>query len=225
MTADIFSAAIEMLTSKAGAFMSWWASVFHHADAYVALFTFVLAVSTIALWWSTRRLWKATDFSVDLAQKEFIASHRPRVIVRFIQGPFVDEENGAMRQFVWITVVNVGDSKATIQLIGADLARKLALRGTNDPEWVVPGLDAAPKPVTPVVLISGQRHTFKVSAKIPFTDKEIFADAQDAHELCAVGAIRYSDDNGAVRETGFYRTFKERQGFVPSQNIEDEYQD
>ena len=39
-------------------FFRWWARTFHDADAYVALFTALLFVSTVALWLSTRRLWR-----------------------------------------------------------------------------------------------------------------------------------------------------------------------
>jgi hypothetical protein len=36
-----------------------WARAFVDANTYIALFTGILAISTIALWWSTRQLWQA----------------------------------------------------------------------------------------------------------------------------------------------------------------------
>jgi hypothetical protein len=46
-------------------FYGWWGHVFDKPDAYIALFTAILAVSTIALWWSTRRLWAVTKIAAD----------------------------------------------------------------------------------------------------------------------------------------------------------------
>jgi hypothetical protein len=39
-------------------FIGWWNHIFDKPDAWVALFTGLLFVSTAALWWSTRKLWK-----------------------------------------------------------------------------------------------------------------------------------------------------------------------
>jgi hypothetical protein len=49
------------VSSAVRAFLRWWDSVFHHADAYVALFTAVLAGFTLALWLSTKALWEAGE--------------------------------------------------------------------------------------------------------------------------------------------------------------------
>jgi hypothetical protein len=167
----------------------------------------------------------AAHQSVDLARQQFITTHRPKIIVRFIQGPFVETDGGP--QIIWVTVANIGVNKAKILEWGADLARR---RGKN---WVTPGLDAGPKTIAPILLISGQRHVFKVLAKIPYTDAQIFADAFDDHanatereELCALGAIRYADENNIVRETGFFRVYHPAsETFVPSENTGEEYQD
>src|SRR6266436_5335599 len=53
-------------------FVAWWNHVFDKPDAWVALFTGLLFVSTVALWLSTRGLLRAT-------RNEFLASHRPRM--------------------------------------------------------------------------------------------------------------------------------------------------
>jgi hypothetical protein len=47
------------IASLARWFGGWWVHIFDKADTYIALFTLVLAVGTLALWWSTRKLWNA----------------------------------------------------------------------------------------------------------------------------------------------------------------------
>jgi hypothetical protein len=47
----------------------WWDHFFDKPDSYVALFTGLLFVSTTALWWSTRKLWKAGDAQIAIAKQ------------------------------------------------------------------------------------------------------------------------------------------------------------
>ena len=196
-----------------------------HGVGLTAIASFIIAAFTATLWIATRQQGALTKDSIELARKEFVVTHRPKVIIRFIQGPWQDVIAEQKFQYIWITLVNVGESVATIGAIGADLARKLALPRGHEDEWSSPGLDAAPKPVEAIILKSGERYSFKVIAKSPYTESELFEDVQETHLLCAVGGVRYADSQGLVRETGFHRVFKERDGFVPSKNAEDEYQD
>src|SRR5262245_32237680 len=50
------------------------------------LATIAIAGFTATLWWTTRNMMAATRDAVEIASKEFIATHRPRIIVRFMQG-------------------------------------------------------------------------------------------------------------------------------------------
>jgi hypothetical protein len=161
---------------------------------------------------------KTSQSLAKLAREEFIATHRPRVIVRFIQGPFHDDGG---HEFMWLTFANVGETTATITAIGGDLARRNASTGA----WRPPGLDASPKPVTPITLESGDRHFVTVTAKAPISDIELFGDATGTYELCAVGSVRYQDGNGRTRETAFFRTNNGGEGFTASKTTEDEYED
>jgi hypothetical protein len=182
-----------------------------HGVGLTAIASFIIAAFTATLWIATRQ-------QADLTRQEFISTHRPKVIVRFIQGPFV--ETGP--QFIWVTVCNVGVNKATIVEWGCDFVR----RDAETKLWLPP-FDASPKPISPVVtLISGQRHVFIVSAKKDYGEAQIAVDAWDAEELCALGIIRYADENSIVRETGFFRVYDPKsKAFIPSQNSEEEYQD
>jgi len=115
----------------------------------VALFNLILAISTVGLWSATISLYRAAERQFSLGRQEFIATHRPKVIVRFIQGPWVDEK---MRRLAYVNVVNVGTNPAIIEEFGGDVAYR------NKHGWLPPGLDASPKNITPVTLASGQRH-------------------------------------------------------------------
>jgi hypothetical protein len=179
-----------------------------HGVAITALASLVIAAFTGTLWIATSRQGQLTLNSLELARKEFISTHRPRVIVRFIQGP-MNDANG--NEFVSVTIVNVGGSPATIDAVGADRARRNS-RG----EWAPPGLNATPKNIHPVSLISGQRHTFNVTAKTPSADPETAADTLNGHELCVVGAVNYMDGNRVSRETGFFRIYDESRSAYPS---------
>ena len=75
---------------------------------------------------------------------------------------------------------------------------------------VVARIGRRPERVEAIILKSGERYSFKVIAKSPYTESELFEDVQETHLLCAVGGVRYADSQGLVRETGFHRVFKER---------------
>ena len=176
----------------------------------IAAFTIVLAV----VGYFQARLIRQ---SIDLARQEFIATHRPRIIVRFVQGPVDD---GKEPEFVWVTIANIGEASATITAVGYGLAHR---RGRNN--WLPPGLAAGFHDISPTVLESGGRLTFKVSAQNVTDDAAIAASALDDGELCAVGQIRYQDGNGRRLEMAFLRVHDGQGNFTPSDNPEDEYQD
>ena len=114
--------------------------------------------------------------------------------------------------------MNIGINPATVEAVGCDLARRNSMKPW---QWDIPGMDASPKTIPAIILISGQRHTFTITAKY-----ETFSNTRDAQEICAVGAIRYRDDDGVVRESGFFRVYNKSSGtFVASKNEEEEYQD
>jgi hypothetical protein len=184
---------------------------------FVGLGTLVIAAFTGTLWWSTYNLWKATRESHALARQEFVATHRPHVIVRFIQGPVEDAQG---HECIGVIVVNIGETEATITEVRHDLARQ------SRQGWESGGLEgsATVAAMQPIILQSGERHTFKVRSNKPVTEYERYADAAGLHELCAVGEIRYRDGNGIVRETGFFRVYDPiSKSFIPRQS--EEYQD
>ena len=153
-------------------------------------------------------------------RQAFVSVHRPRVIVRYIEGPTVDDK---MHEVALVHVVNIGTGRAQIREFGGDLARR------KGKEWLTLGASGKAKGINPIDLISGQRHEFTVVAKASLSDADIFLDASDTEssiKTCVFGEVRYADQDGVVRETGFFRTFDpESEKFIPSQDQGEEYQD
>ena len=181
-----------------------------------ALSTFIIAVFTITLWHATTMQAQLTRKSIDLARSEFLATHRPKVIVRFIQRPIFNERN---MPTIYITVANIGSSRATIEAFGADLARL----GPNG--WLPPGLNAGAIPIAPIHLGSGQRYTHEVTGRVSTLEND-FDEFGGTEIIYAIGEIRYRDGNGVLRETGFYRRYDNRaKKFTPSPRDDEEYVD
>jgi hypothetical protein len=185
---------------------------------WLAVLTAGLVAASVTQFYFLNRAEKTSQALARLAREEFVATHRPRVIVRFLQGPFHDDDG---HEFYWLTLANVGETAATITDIGADLARRNIESGI----WRIPGLDASPKPVSPIILESGQRHTVTITANGPVSDIDLLGDATGTFELCAVGCVRYEDGNRRTRETAFFRTNRGGEGFEASKNKEEEYED
>jgi hypothetical protein len=129
-----------------------------NADPIIAGFTVVLAVSTILLWMATRSLYEAGERQLKHAERQFIATHRPRITVRFVQGPIhamPDDKLAAI-----ITFANVGQTNAEIVAFGCDLGLR-----KEDGHWVPPGIDGEAKPVTPIKLAPGDKHVHEATVK------------------------------------------------------------
>jgi len=143
-----------------------------------------------------------------IGRLQFIATHRPRVVVRFIQGSTQDDPPS-----VFVTVVNIGVGEATIVQFGGDIGWKRELAST-----VFTGsIFAGPKPISPIILQSGERHTFEITGRATTTL---------GRHMAVLGAIRYADAAGVERETGFCRYYDNvRSRFDPSDRSEEEYCD
>jgi hypothetical protein len=212
-------------TTKEDVKHGFWEKTADDPVAYFTLwlmgFTGIMALATIGLGVATILLYRAGNKQLALARQEFIATHRPKVIVRFVQGPFHLDD----RRFIFITFVNIGDSEAIIRAIGADLAI-WRIGGSDGGFWEPPGLEATPVDLDPTItLASGQRHTVKVTSRSTWGDPQIWADTHDQIQTIAQGAIKYRDLNGVVRETGFSRVLDRFNTFHISKNPEEEYQD
>jgi hypothetical protein len=166
----------------------------------VALFTLVLA--GVGIWQGIQ-----LKRTVDLAQKELIASHRPKIRIRRITAirpvgiPVVDtgRPNSALlpgnRVSVVIEAANVGDTDATVFEMGIDI--------------YVPGpFNAAPQPYPGIPPVApGQDVRMTASGGRLISEAEIDAIEVGTLELRLLGIINYRDDNGVVRSTSFARKY------------------
>lgn len=199
---------MSVATSPPG-FETFWGQALNASfTGVLALFTLVLSVSTIMLWIETRRMG-------NLARDEFIATHRPKIRVRFIQVGGHDERGN---DTVNVVIVNVGESAAIVTHLGADLAR----RSVRTKDWTSPGLRTRAVPhAKPINLAAGEAHVWNVASETQFG----LGDALSDLELCAVGQIIYRDENGVARETGFLRVFERETGrYVPSATAEEDHE-
>lgn len=174
----------------------------------VAGFTIVLAISTIGLWLSTRHLWFVTKDAVDLANREFVSTHRPRM--RLKHAWFTDQTtwrlNGPLE--INLDFVNIGNTNARITWINYQsliipTPERLPQRPPYDE--FIPGAIRITRFQTDADLPSG------VTLARPVCDGIL--DPQEVHDvlwgtrrLYLIGTIEYWDRAG-LRQTAFCRRF------------------
>jgi hypothetical protein len=207
----------------------WWLMMFTGA---VALFTLMLAAASILFYRAGERRLKLiegnaadqsreTKDAIDLARKEFVASHRPRLRVRFIElRPLVAGE----RMMADIGVANIGVNDAAVISIGADIACRTKTCG-----WESPGLNvSANQSISPATRIikSGEQKTFFLQSEHPLSLNNFHKVHYKEFDLCAVGIIKYVDGIGTNRHTAFFRVYDSvRKRFVAADEPSYEYED
>lgn len=205
-------------------------------EDWVAFFTAVLSVSTIFLWWETRNAARAgaeqarlTRESIDLGNKEFVSSHRPRIVLRgisaFIQDPTKD------LVVIRFKVHNTGTSKAIINDI-----KFFASGGIKDTFYfpnVVLSLPNIPYEIeagfdVQAVAGSGKDWADIVQTGLSFVDAGYSKSAflRENNHLRLRITIFYQDILGGRRQTSAHRAFDffDRQ-FTRIEGSEFEYQD
>jgi hypothetical protein len=188
---------LERIMERGVELLRWWNEVFDKPDAYVALFTALLFVSTVALWLATRGLFRVTRDTVKLARQEFNATHRPKIKVHAAElkriPPQVkqDEADELDRIAADLICFNIGESAATkVEVRGQILA------GANF------SIDVQ-RPIVKTVdeVLSGQKFRAEIKSDIPVQD--VAMGKRTGIDYHCVGWIAYWDQNGLRRETGF----------------------
>jgi len=167
-----------------------------------------------------------TKESVDLARKEFISSHRPRLIVRnvTIKPPYVEGipyALGKPLQIEW-AVVNTGDTPSKIVSGNASLLVIDHLFDARTP------YSDEPDNMKGITLAPGGAYTF-----IMQDDRIVFENPSKWHciinkekILYFYGFITYQDDIGIERRTAFCRKYDPAvKKFVIVNDIDYEYND
>jgi len=184
-----------------------WRSVID-SNLVIALFTGVLAISTILLWRSTRK-------QASLTYKSFIAANRPRLRIRHVHSdPAIVP--------VWVYVVNVGGSDAT----GIELHVVFTLKAGNCRQ--APWIENLSKSVWhgPTKLVPGEEGTYELRSK-PDVDVDGFGTsfdiASNGKTLSIIGKARYRDANKTERETGFGWIYDPGTGEFSKPEKDDQY--
>jgi hypothetical protein len=204
---------------------------------WLMLFTGILAVATLGLGGATLGLYLTGEKQIrlvgrqlDLAERQFVTTNRPRVSVRFIQGPMTYAESGKVGAAV--TIANIGASDATIVAIGCDIGIRRGVRWASN-------IDGTAKPLSPIVLRSGRRHTIEVEAREGDGDDDFYfawgflraaAEMSRARPpdqaVAVVGEIVYRDAIGIERHTGFLRILDSQSDrWVPDKDPGNEHED
>lgn len=134
-----------------------------------------------------------------LAHQNYLATHRPRLTVRFVN---CTEPKANERPAAEIRVANVGYTDAKIVSIGADIFRRTEKRIAPDGWCAIPQTI----PLNPLAEPS-QELVFTVTARNLLSPDQIARVTSGDDELCLIGIILYEDHNGTKRATSFFRIY------------------
>jgi len=181
-----------------------------HAGALTAVGTFMIAVFTLTLW-------IVTGNALRLARDEFNSVHRPKIRVRFFPELPVP---GSKPMVVTYEIVNIGDVPATI------LRHELSVYDASLGETTAPRF-AAQIRVNKRALASGE---ISPRYEVPVTMPDVASGEATPVIPANLGSPRvrgrffYSDANGQVRVTQFYRFYDwESQSFRIA-DVDSDYQ-
>jgi hypothetical protein len=170
-----------------------------------ALATAAIAYFTWSLRNTTNKLWQASDRQLAHLQREFAATHRPKLRVRGIRIR-VPERGGPGK--IQYTVVNTGDTAACLTLQEVTLLHK----------------DADHEPMKlPCFPLNGGA---SMPVEIEIVNR--YDSAFDLHggTLTIRGRLEYKDGSDITRRTGFIATYDPASDwFRRSDNSEEEYAD
>jgi hypothetical protein len=173
--------AIDFLQTYSGAVTAF-------ATVWIAMFTIVLACVS-------GRQARLTRKGIELANKEFISTHRPRIRLHRIT-PIVPLKPNEPAEAL-IEAANIGDTKATVFEIGVDIY------SANQPVNARPVL-------VPIVLIEpGKQANITVRGQHRLSQSQL-ANMGAGPGLRMLGIINYKDDNGVIRATSFARYYSSR---------------
>jgi hypothetical protein len=181
-------------------------------EAWTAACTAILALATLGLAIATR-------YQVRLARDEFAATHRPRLRIRSAQLTYIEVDQVPQGR---LTIVNVGDSAATITELFADIACRIGRAfGEGRPNL------RNPQGIVRKVLNRGEHAEFFI-----ISSDRIFPQDYQRHKFgqesgtCIVGKVTYADANGVIRATGFFRSYDRAREYCVRDNEPDyEYED
>jgi hypothetical protein len=180
------------------------------ATVFIGIFTWVLA-------WVTSRQARLTREIIDLAREEFVSTHRPKIIVRGLE--FAGGIPGGEKPIkVAFRYVNAGDTKAEITTIGSKLMHMFKPTLSS-------GIDFKHEKLHPPIEVKCGMHGIRLTVdELEPSDPFLLNAVAGSHKLICVGYIRYRDDNGTIRQTGFCREYDAPSNrWIPVKDDEYEY--
>lgn len=190
-----------------------------YSEVLTALSGLAVAGFTFTLWLTTRRMWRTSVQQIKLAREEFVVTHRPRVIVRGMSLFDPTEIRPGVRSKIFIAVVNVGDTRATVREIRARAYFVTDLENINVGQDFH-HLDVSGLPP----LLAGQHGEIGLLLDQPLTESDIRQLSMHNQRLVVVGFVTYLDDNGSQRMSGFARCLHLRSArFLPLSDPEYEF--
>lgn len=174
-------------------------------DLLLAIFTIIPAWKTAGLDRATRGLQKLgfrqsrdTRQTVELAMREFVATHRPKLVVRHLGAGGVLPNTPIHFTFY---VFNTGDSPAFLE--GFNAGTSVVFSGDT---YSLPSYRYDMKKIEDVKLLSGDRHQIKFRSEgLKVTD--VIEVNSGTSILYVFGHVRYRDSSNNVRRTGFLRRY------------------
>ncbi|MGP0061466.1 MAG: hypothetical protein ACLPID_19520 [Beijerinckiaceae bacterium] len=166
--------------------------------AVTAIATVFIGAFTGILVWVTNRQARLTRDSIKIANREFVSTHRPKIIVRNVSIPLgyvVDHPIS-----INFTYINIGDTPAKIDVVEAVVF--LILKDSKIPR----NMSLTCCNFKKRELFSGDSDMTSQSSAFILDYDHSFSLQSGNRLLCIVGCIYYSDDNGVRRTTGFARS-------------------
>jgi hypothetical protein len=194
-------------------FLFWFANAFdNHGEAVIALFTIVLAISTIGLWRSTRKLWEAGEkqiavaaFAANSSEQSARAAHRAAAIMD-------QTAERQLRAYVVVTHAKVTNFEGMPEFYleyqnagqtpAYDLVARVAVHLADWPLTEIPPLDM--EGIASSVILGPSLHghtTINPDRALP--EPDLAAIRSGGKAVYFHGLITYRDSFGTNRETRF----------------------
>lgn len=197
----------------------------------VSLFTLLLFVVTTALALYTFRLWRETRLVAEkqhqLELSQFRATNRPRLVVR---RPTIMRNMHGVAEYIRYSVHNLGSTDCTITRVYA------AIWFPGGRHW--PDDDAYGNPEEKKLIVRGGEsaallcslpleHSDKIAQLVGYMSRKNVGPTPVAGvRVCFLGLLKYVDEAGITRQTGFLRQFDwETKSFAAVENQDYEYAD
>lgn len=187
-------AVFSMVVGNANALTGCFGFAFEkNADTIIAFGTLVIGIFTLFLWGATQQ-------TLQLAREEFLARHRPEIIVHSVEPShdFDRDETESTTLVASVTYFNKGIAPATVIETRGDIAnRGWPLRSNID----LPVISKLNRKID-----SGLSGTVAIFSNVQHRAVKHLADDVESFVVC-LGVVVYADDAGNVRRTGFCRRY------------------